>query len=1050
MTIDDRLDPCEYSDDDCSQAGDEIYPGGKTTESVGFSDLVCADRASQQQQEADTDAEPPPPTRRDPACGMYQGTKGMKVKAKHLLALKTTKTYKAVIGELIGDVSDAQDVGDMIDENTKQRSRRKNLEYRQHQLEAFCKEVCKSPDGTVWVEYFHGRDATLGSRKFSPNGLQTLGSRARNYLCKDEYLDADLKNCFPSLAYYCARKIIGERCPYLQRFVEHRDEFMLECDMTKTGMIAVMFSDKTPKLSVVQKNNTALKGYIEEMQKLRETLYEVRQLDTFEGEQCKGKELWGKLGNRDPNHKNPRGAFFFRQLEQAEQRVMDKIIATIPDGTVRVPMHDGFLYDPTQGLIDFDKVNEVLSKDFHPCIHFCDKPIKPIDLPSVDPNVMDEIPLQMEVVDAVRELQDGWGRGFFFFRNGDICVKVNGNFGETVFQKIAFSSARQQASRFQIWNEEAGRNGAMTSVWDHFFKMERPFYNRVVWKPYHRGMPDPALGNTDFQTGEVVKDLNSYTFPYYEWMEFEGTDDEKESVKDSLDFVLNDLWANTCGAHSEDQYDSDEDYRAAREQLAYFVTLLAWKLQNPDKQQVVIPMLINTQGTGKDLSMHVFRKLLGPWLHNQCQNLQEVCDQGKFNEKLKSCALLICNEASSVNGMKWNAALKELVDRRYHVINEKYEPKVVQDNTMMMVMMSNQLPLVEPGTRRNRVIQGGRKLKDQTDDLELYRYSQEIFDKTKEYFNPFDTNVRPHTESKFVSNNIVCLSELIVEWALDFAKEVDEDGNLVFSPDKEREPNGMLNVRDWPPSKAHQSCATYCLSPMVKFCVALHDAMKSDNHMQFVSDLHKGRKEDEDHLRIIRKQANRQMRIKKSDNVVLIKQQQLGTIVETWAKQNGFAGEDAKRTWNFRKCDNQLKEVGITGKEYYNIGSQNHHIPTDDCSDFDFPLYSGSRKDTRNRYAMLHLSKIVQELKNLRFVFDEDETEYDGDLTQGLSSNRTLEEQLEFAMQQVEKIKNDIVINKKRKRIQEDLDRDQSSSVDTSNDAAMAKALAEGFELDDE
>lgn len=1031
------------SDNDDDQPSD-------TQASRAFSDMVLTTRV----EESQVDSEPV----RDPACGMYQGSLGMKAKAKNLIALQSTTTYKAVIGELIAKPGDQQAIGDMLEDLTGDRDKKTQFQYRKFQLEQFCKALSRSETGTTWVEYRLGRNANQGTRKYAKSGLQTLGARARNYFAEGEYLDADLVNCFPSLCYYIAKKILGETPPMLRQFVFDRDKFVMECDMKKTDMIAVLFSDKKPKLTPAQKNNTPLCRYIDEIHRLRESIYDLRDKDkTLDGEPCMGKQLWGKMGNRDINKRNPRGSFFFRQIELVEVQVMDRIKAFLhPSVIPRVDMHDGFLYDIDADL-DYKAVNEMLAEEFHLCMQFRNKPIEAIDIEQVDQAQLDEVVVHMEKPEAVAAIQNGFQDGLFIFNNGEFGVQGRGDYGELVIQKCTTRSAQLLCQKFQIWDPEINRgNGGLVPAWKHFWDIRgRDFYNRVVWKPYRKGTVDPASTHFDV-TGKPVKDLNSYTFPFHEWCTFEGTPEEKEDVIASLQYVKDELWANTCGCHQDEDLD-DADRQEQQEQLAYLVTFFARKLLFPGEKPFMIPMLINAPGSGKDTSLDIMRKLLGSWLHNQIVDLKEICDGGGFNEKLDKCAMLVCNESSAGNSIKWNSQLKELCDRAEHEVNKKFQVKEFQKNVTMLVMCSNSTPVVEPNTRRNRVIQGGSRLKEDHGDPGIAQYSKDLFAKCRLDFNLRNMETNPATESLRVKNNIAVMAELIVAWAKEFAVERDEDGELLYSPDKQRV-DGLLNPRDWTRSKAHRNCLQYCLPPMVKFCVALNEALDNQNSLSFVQTVHKNRKENQEPLRIFRQHSTKKNPIKKEDNVVVIKRADLGTIVRLWCEATGQATENSqeKRKWNHQMMENHLRECSIMGKQNYSFTRQRVNVPTCPDQDFNFHTPVNALEDRSNRYVVLHLRNIINQLELNKLAFtdeeDVDDTQSVADDTRGLSQEETLTREIEKLTRQRDLVRQR---NDKRKRNQEDLDRTQQATTDvhdsdsddddTSNDAAFAKALAEGF-----
>jgi len=147
-----------------------------------------------------------------------------------------------------------------------------------------------SIDGVIKVEYRLPKTGVgkLGfGRCYGTKGsLETLERECRGTLCRDHYIDIDIKNCHPVLLYQLAQRKYQVEMPEVEKYCDNRDAYLAKIsddrEAAKKAIITILYNGKNeyPHLEpMVREIRDFIKKHLMEDEVYRELLAHVRKQD---------------------------------------------------------------------------------------------------------------------------------------------------------------------------------------------------------------------------------------------------------------------------------------------------------------------------------------------------------------------------------------------------------------------------------------------------------------------------------------------------------------------------------------------------------------------------------------------------------------------------------------------------------------------------------------------------------------------------------------------------------------------------------------------------
>ena len=210
----------------------------------------------------------------------------------------------------------------------------RGYENERHMLEQYSKGVNKS--GYINVKYICNKKI---GRRHPERSLSYCSMRreVRHTLCKNEYVDIDMKNCHPSILYNIIKlnkdKFQGISTKVFKKFVKDRDEYIKEL-IEKSGNI--FNKDDIKKLNFRSMYNGSIEGWFKEMEekygitinidiqhfeKLKTELNNISQIVCDYNPNFYNH--WKKAIGYDSN--NEYGSFISYYLQEWERRILDVV-----------------------------------------------------------------------------------------------------------------------------------------------------------------------------------------------------------------------------------------------------------------------------------------------------------------------------------------------------------------------------------------------------------------------------------------------------------------------------------------------------------------------------------------------------------------------------------------------------------------------------------------------------------------------------------------------------------------------------------------------------
>ncbi len=172
--------------------------------------------------------------------------------------------------EWLSQLSYSEFVDICINKSKKHTSEECKIKY--SLLQQFCKTNIKTGGITKRIySYSLTTPAGLGGRLFSGGSLQGVPSTIRGLLLNEIGTDLDMCNAHPVILRYIC-KLHSIECPYLEYYINHRDECLGKFASRDTGKDAYLKATNNDKINRTKALPKEFKNYDKEMKDIQRKL----------------------------------------------------------------------------------------------------------------------------------------------------------------------------------------------------------------------------------------------------------------------------------------------------------------------------------------------------------------------------------------------------------------------------------------------------------------------------------------------------------------------------------------------------------------------------------------------------------------------------------------------------------------------------------------------------------------------------------------------------------------------------------------------------------
>lgn len=469
-------------------------------------------------------------------------------------------------------------------------------------------------------------------RVYSKFGLQGLSSQIRNYICHDICDDYDIVNCHPVLLEQLFHKN-GLQCPNLTEYVTNRSEVLKKYNIDKQHMMFVMFHS-----NYFSNNEFFVDIHHDIYSKLIPLLIKDN------------KEMYEHAKKCKPD--NPYGSFISNYLQTIENKILFELKSLFESNgyTINSLIFDGF-------LVMKDKFLPQETLD-HFCAQITDWHIKLIKKP-------------MLFDDLQKFLDENEPKEILISNYDDLKIEFEKNHFKCLQDGLIYEIVKNNVYSFSK-TQTKDKYGHIDCVIESNLSSKK--LPKVVKFINH------WLEDNDMRTFKFVDfffsddDCPDDTFNLFLGfdVDFIETFEPNEEQKQDLQFIL-DHFKYLCN-NEDDVYD-------------YVMKWYAFMFKYPSKRSNTTIFMKSKQGVGKNISIELMFKLIGPKYCFITDNIERDAF-GHFNPNMKDKLLIVFDEMDSM-GLKYSDKIKSVVTGPTIVINEKNKAELVSKNNARYIFFSN-------------------------------------------------------------------------------------------------------------------------------------------------------------------------------------------------------------------------------------------------------------------------------------------------------------------------------------------------------------------------
>ncbi len=450
--------------------------------------------------------------------------------------------------------------------------------------------------------------------------LETLEQDIRATLCSKLYTDIDIVNCHPTLIVQYAKHHFNIDMPYLQKYVDNRQDFFnkmyneynLEESVVKNSIIIILYNGAITvkhRDSVDFVNTDILPKDMIEMKKEMKLLYKaIKNTNNHI-------ELHKYIVTLD---KNIQGSFMAYIIQTEERKCLDKMIEIIEenDRQVDVLSYDGCMTRGIDNISDtlLRRVEEYVLTNTGYSIKLKIKPMIPINF--------DEDKDDSNSYESLKKL---WETNHFYFKPSNTIVEITKN-------GINHYTLKHAMEAFNNW---------ILSDNEPFLKKWRCDPTRKVIEYLVYKFPENCLSNeASLFTGFAYTSFPSPT-----------ESERKEAVE---------LFRNIISANCNDELLI----------TTYVEKTYADMLQNPfRKTDICIIFSSKIQGVGKDTSLGTIKRIIGN--NHTAHYIEDTDFWNNHDTKKEGAIMMYLEEACAGSNKAKSDALKARISANSISINPK-------------------------------------------------------------------------------------------------------------------------------------------------------------------------------------------------------------------------------------------------------------------------------------------------------------------------------------------------------------------------------------------
>ena len=606
-------------------------------------------------------------------------------------------------------------------------------------LQQFCQTNLKTNGVTKRIYSYS--TGTRG-RLFSGGSLQGLPSSIRGLFMRDGVgTDIDMCNAHPVILRYIC-KLHNIPCPYLEYYINHRDECLMKFGSREIGKIYYLTSLNKDTLNRCKDLPVEFNKYDAEIKKIQKQLVKIKE--------------YAELVNSVPDNKpyNKLGSAVNRIMCYYENIILQHAIHIINVKGIEIAI---LMFDGLMVYGDYYKDRNLLED----ISHYVEKQLNGLDMKwsYKEHSNLVKIPYDFVVnkfnsnnknninENSFEHVANEFEKTHLKIINKSMFIKHNNNSIIFLTQSQLKMSYAHLSYDMPVYNEKGVFTGFNTL----------PFINKWI------GFTHNIRRKDDVDIYPNSNDCPENIFNLWRPFAMELLTEPYTHKPLELNFILHHIKI-LCN-HDENVYD-------------YFIKWIAQMIQYPHIK-TTMPTFISGQGSGKGTLFKLFEKMLGNEkvfeTTNPCRDVW-----GDFNGMMCNCFLVNLNELSKKDTMESEGKIKGLITDNTLAINQKGIPQYKIKSYHRFITTTNKEEPINSskGDRRNLIIRSSDEKKDDYiyfETIHNYLEDNDVIRTCYDYFKSIDGMDKfkdiPIPQTEYQTNLKELSKSPIEQWLESFTRE---------------------------------------------------------------------------------------------------------------------------------------------------------------------------------------------------------------------------------------------------------------------------------------